>query len=292
MPIKPNLADPPDPQYTLTFPKYASSKLDGIRGLTQEGTVLSRSLKPIPNLAIIEMLKPFQGLDGELVYGDPADPLCFNKTTSAVMRIKGSAANVTYYVFDVLNMEVPYEERLHDLWRRSFPPFIKVLPQTIIESELELTNYYEHMLELGYEGAILRNPRAIYRQGRSTSKSQNMLKFKPFMDSEAEVLDVLEGEINNNPTFTNELGRTARSKMQEGMESSGIAGKFRVQMGDKIFKIAAGKTSHAERAEIFKNKEKYIGRIATFRHLPIGEKDVPRSGRFIHWRESFDIGVD
>lgn len=292
MPIKPNLATAPDPRYPLTFAKYGSSKFDGIRGLTQEKTLLSRSLKVIPNAAIVDMLRPFQGLDGEIGYGDPTDPLFYNKTVSAVMSQSKSTEGIIYYVFDLLDLTMPYEERLHTLWRMQFPGFIKVLPQTSIESEAALVNFYEHQLELGYEGAILRNPTAMYKQGRSTAMSQDMLKYKPFKDSEAVVLDVLEGETNNNPTFTNELGRTARSKMQEGMEANGMAGKLKVQMGEKVFKISAGKTTHAERIEMFQNKERYIGRIATFRHLPIGEKDVPRSGRFIHWRESFDIGVD
>jgi DNA ligase-1 len=170
----------------------------------------------------------------------------------------------------------------------ALPEIVKVLPQTELHGQDDLDDFYARQLDLGYEGAILRNSSALYKEGRATAKSQDMLKFKPFLDSDAIVLDVYEAMTNNNPTFTNELGRTDRSTHAENLEGNGMAGGFTVRMGTKVFNIAAGKLNHDQRREVLQNKDKYIGQLATFRHLPIGEKDVPRHGRFMRWRSKLD----
>jgi hypothetical protein len=71
----------------------ASPKIDGIRAIIGNGAALSRSLKPIRNLFVQSVLgrAEFQGLDGELVVGDPNDPNCMQNTTSGVMREAGDA---------------------------------------------------------------------------------------------------------------------------------------------------------------------------------------------------------
>lgn len=259
--------------------------------MSQEGTLLSRTLKPIPNVAIREVLQQYPLLDGELIVGDPTDKLCYNTTVSQVMRINGSTENMIFYVFDYLDMDIGYVRRLELLRSLSLPPCIKVLPQTLINNPEQLFTYYEGNIVLGYEGAILRNPNALLKQGRSTAKSQDMLKLKPFLDSEAVVLECVEGQTNNNPEFTNELGRTARSTCMGGLEGNGMLGSFIVQMGEKIFSIAAGHLTHKEREYILTHKEGFVGRPCTFRHLTVGAKDVPRHGRFMRWRDNLEMGV-
>lgn len=259
--------------------------------MCQEGTLLSRTLKPIPNVAIREVLQQFPLLDGELIVGSPTDKLCYNTTVSQVMRINGSTENMVFYVFDYLDMDIGYMRRLDILRSLVLPPCIKVLPQSVINNPEQLSTYYEGNILLGYEGAIGRNPNAIYRQGRSTARSGDMLKFKPFLDSEAVVLECVEGQTNNNPEFTNELGRTARSTCMGGLEGNGMLGSFTVQMGEKIFSVAAGHTTHEERLWIWQHKDSFVGRTLTFRHLTIGEKDVPRHGRFMRWRDSIEVGA-
>ena len=286
--MKPNLASEPDAKYPLTFPKFASSKLDGIRGLTQYNNCLTRSLKPVPNQRLRELMAATQGLDGEFICGEPTAPDCYHKTYSAVMTEDRHIDDITFYTFDVLDKTLPYAERHKKLLGLSLPNHIQVLPQTLLQSQEELTEFYTRQLELGYEGAILRNATALLKEGRATSRSQDMLKFKPFLDSDAIVVDVYEANKNNNEAFVNELGGTARSSHAANLEGKGMTGGFTVQMGTKVFNIAAGKLNHEQRTEVWLNRDKYIGKLLTFRHLPIGEKDVPRHGRFIKWRSQLD----
>lgn len=69
------------------FPYLASAKLDGVRALIKDGQVVSRTLKPIPNRHIQSMLNnlALNGLDGEIICGDPTDKDCFRNTTTVVM---------------------------------------------------------------------------------------------------------------------------------------------------------------------------------------------------------------
>ncbi len=288
MSIKPNKAIAPD-ESPIVFSKYASPKLDGIRGLLQEDTVLTKSMKELPNKVVREMFSSVQGLDGEFIWGAPNAPDVCNRTFSAVMTIKGTADNLMYYAFDTLDLALTFEQRYDKLLSMPLPGFIKVVPQTLLNNQAELDEMYEKVLADGYEGLMLRKGSALYKQGRATARSQEFVKIKPFLDSEAIVVEVFEAMENQNEAFINEAGHTDRSSHRENLVGKGMAGGFVVRMGDKVFSISAGSLTHAERIEVWLNRDKYVGRLLTFRHLPIGEKDVPRHGRFKSWRSPLDM---
>lgn len=287
--IKPNKAIAPDEAEPMIWDKLGSPKLDGIRSLLQSNDAYTKSMKFIPNLELREMASQVSNLDGEFIYGQPNAPDVYNKTYSAVMTIKGTAENVTFYAFDYLDLALPFEQRYERLLGSSLPGWVKVVPQVPIKSREDYDALVTRHLEEGYEGTMLRNRLALYKQGRSTAKSQDLLKIKPFLDSEAIVLEVFEAQTNNNEAFTNEAGYTARSTHQENLEGKGMAGGFVVQQGAKVFRISAGSLTHEERIEVWLNRHKYVGRLCVFRHMPYGEKDVPRHGRFKGWRSPLDM---
>ena len=287
--MKPNLASAPDPKYPLTFPKYFSTKLDGIRALTQYGTTTTRQEKLVPNEHLREVLATKQGLDGELIYGAPNASDVYHATYSAVMTEQGTPEGVTFYVFDLLDKTRPYKDRYAMLQDMQLPPMFKVLRQTLVTSQEELDDYYGEALEDGYEGLIGRNLDALYKEGRSTAKSQDMLKFKPFSDDEVVVTGIYEAMHNGNEAFINELGRTARSSHKENLTGNGMIGGLLATFRGQEIRIAAGKLKHDERIAIFQNPASVIGKLAKFRHLPIGVKDAPRHARFIGWRSPIDL---
>jgi DNA ligase 1 len=298
--IKPNLAESAD-NAVLLFPKIASYKLDGVRCLTQDGKALSRSLKPIPNKHIQAMLKDYQGLDGELICGDPNAWDALSKTVSVVMSKDKPVDDVKFYVFDMLGSNQSYIDKYKNLVYLFNSEYggdkVKLLPQHEIYNQDGLEVFYANALMQGYEGVILRNPSATYKQGRSTVKSGDMLKLKPFKDSEAVVLNTYEATENLNEAYTNELGRTARSSHQANKQGNGMIGGFIVKdvdahgnvCSDVEYRVAAGRLTHEERKHIFANWELYYGRILKYRHMPTGAKDAPRFGRFIAWRDLIDM---
>jgi DNA ligase-1 len=273
----------------MTFPKLASVKLDGIRAVTKFGSLLSRSLKPIPNNHIRELLSKHPDLDGEIVFGDPTSKAVRRLTNSAVRSFEGEPV-ITYYVFDDLSTDGTFEQRLQILNARELPDYIVKVEQRLIESQAELDSLYAQVLEEGHEGLILRNPKSKYFHGRCSLKSQDSLKLKQFTDSEATVVEVYEAMHNNNVAFTNELGRTARATNKENLTGSGMVGGFVVNDGGVEFRVSAGVLTHKERETLWLKRESIKGLTITYRHFEHGKKDKPQFGRFYSFRESFDMG--
>ena len=69
----------------LRYPVYTQPKLDGIRVVFKDGVVYSRSLKAIPNKHVQALFRHLQGVDGELIVGNPTAHDVFQKTTSGVI---------------------------------------------------------------------------------------------------------------------------------------------------------------------------------------------------------------
>lgn len=274
----------------MTFPKLASVKLDGIRAVTKFGNLLSRSLKPIPNDHIRQTLLEYPDLDGELISGDPTSSAVRRNTNSAVRTITGEP-EFKYYVFDDLSTDETFSKRLARLNNRKLPDFIVKVEQRLVHSMSELENYYAQVLAEGHEGLIIRNPDSKYFHGRCSLKSQDSLKMKPFQDDDAVVIDIFEAQHNTNEAFTNELGRTARSSDKDGLVGNGMAGGFLAKdlRTGAVIRVAAGKLNHAERKWVFENKPKVVGKVLTYRHMPVNVKDAPNFARFVCWREKFDI---
>lgn len=273
----------------LTFPKLVSTKLDGIRAVTLGGKALTYSLKPVPNNHIRTMLSLWPNLDGEIIYGEAnADDVC-RKTNSAVRRIHGEP-EFKFYVFDDLSdFSLTFEQRLDKLNNRTLPPYIHVLQQFEVHSQEVLDSTYKAVLDQGFEGLMARNPKSMYKFGRCTAKSQDSLKIKPFRDDNAQVLSVYEAQYNGNEATIDELGRTHRSSHAANKTGNGMAGGFWVTADGEVFKVSAGKMSHPEREAVLRNREKYPGRWLKYRHMPSGVLNAPRFGRWIAWREVFDM---
>lgn len=291
--FKPQLAEDANKlQAPLTFDKFFSHKLDGIRAVTKFGSALTRSLKKIPNVHWEEQLAKVQDLDGELIMGYPTDEDVYRKTNSAVMSHDGEP-ELTYYVFDDLSrMDLPFEDRLDILMnRKDLPEFVIRLPQMTCSGQEELDALYQDALLEGFEGLMGRNKKSLYKSGRCTAKSQDSLKFKPFRDDEAVIVSVYEAMENQNEAFTDELGRTARSSHQANLVGKGMLGGFvcRDMKTGVEFSVAPGKLKHTERLTLWAVKGTLPGRILTYRHLTVGVKDKPRHGRFMRFRDPLDM---
>ena len=64
--FKPMLAATLKSPEALKFPVVASPKLDGVRAIIIDGVVMSRNLKPIPNVFVQKIFghREFNGFDG------------------------------------------------------------------------------------------------------------------------------------------------------------------------------------------------------------------------------------
>lgn len=85
----------------IKYPAVILHKHNGVRGLNQQGQLVARSLKPIPNKHTRSLYshKALTNFDGELVVGDPFDEEVFATSTSGVMTVTG-APDVNWFLFD------------------------------------------------------------------------------------------------------------------------------------------------------------------------------------------------
>ena len=114
------------------------------------------------------------------------------------------------------------------------------------------------------------------------------MKFKFFKQEEFEVIGFTERMHNTNEATTNELGYTERSSAKDGLVPMNTLGSLTLKYGDTDFSCGTGFTD-AQRKEIWDNRDKYLGKLASIRYMSVGQKDKPRVPSFIGWRHEDDI---
>lgn len=309
--FKPMLAKDAD-LAKIKYPQMIQPKLDGIRASVVGGKLVSRTLKSIPNREVYDALSrpEYEGLDGELIVGDPRDPDCYRNTTSFVMAESKTGQPWTFFVFDLWNKPtLPFRQRFADLedffgWSR--PSFVQIVATSVIPDAASLEAAEALLLEQGYEGAILRDPNAAYKFGRS-GKTGPLLKVKRYIDFEAEVIGVYEEQHNGNVAVTNALGRTERSTAKAGKVGKGTLGglvlralngpaegvEFRCGTGfdaeQRRILWLIHRRQEAVGPDVTCADAPIVGRTAKIKSFPIGVKDKPRHPVFLGWR---DMEVD
>lgn len=295
--FKPMLAGTPDSLADVRFPVLASPKLDGVRAVKRDGLLLSRSLKPIPNVYLQGFFSNLlDGLDGELIAGNPWDDP-YRRTVSAVMSEDG-APDVTYWVFDAL-IGGGFKDRFNTLadWHNARKPIgVRLVPHVQINSLSELEEFEKKMLAEGYEGAMVRALDGPYKYGRSTVKENYLLKIKRFVDSDAEIIGTYERMHNGNEATTNELGHTERSTCREGLSGWGDLGGFNCRdlKSEIEFSIGTGFTAE-DRIKFWAIRESLVGKTVKYKFFATGSKEKPRfpvvkrTPEFIGLRDTRDM---
>jgi len=291
--FKPMLATAIEDTSKLKFPVLASIKLDGIRATMQGGQLLSRSLKPIPNAEVQRMFKDLpEGIDGELIYGDPGHKDCYRNTTSIVMSHDKPAAGVKFHAFDLFENK-PFKIREQDVYTIVFDlddENVEQVFQKFIQNEELLLEYEAMCLERGHEGIMVRSLDGPYKQGRSSLKEGYLLKLKRFKDAEAEITGYYEEMENTNEAKTNALGRTERSTAKEGKVGKGTLGGFSVRdtKTGVEFEVGGGFTAEM-RKDYWKIKKTLVGTILKYKYFPTGSKERPRFPVFLGFRDVRDM---
>lgn len=300
MPQKPMLADKITDITKLRFPVLASRKLDGLRATVQGGKLLSRSLKPLPNVHVQALFAGLpEGLDGELIVGDPTAKdaegrsIAFRRTESLVMSDDATEGldEVYLWVFDKMSTQ-PFKTRLNVASIESAGHSrLKTVEHIMLYKIEELEALEERWLEEGNEGVMVRDPEGPYKNGRSTEKQGWLLKLKRFLDSEAFIISSYEQMHNDNEAFENELGRTARSSVKTGLVGAGVLGGFNVRDVKTNVTFAIGTGFDAEqRSKYWRDQNELVGKQVKYKYFPSGSKDKPRHPVFLGFRDERDTG--
>mgnify|MGYP001252680294 CR=1 FL=1 len=272
---------------------WVSPKLDGLRCIILNGVAYSRSMKPFRNKCIQDWAKRYgaelEGIDGELISGSPTAANVFRDSTSVVMSEDGGD-NFTFYVFDKYIPNATWLDRnkqLHSLLKDV--PNIVIIEHTYVCTEHVLETYEQRYLNLGYEGIMLNDAYAFYKEGRSGTKKPELIKKKLFSDSEFRVVGYECLYSNQNEAKKDNLGHTERSTSKEGLVPTEKLGNLKlITESGKEFSCGSG-FDDKTRLQLWKERDTLVGRLAKVKYFEQGNYDVPRFPIFLGWRMEDDM---
>jgi len=270
---KPMLAYPvSDKPIDYSKPVFMQPKLDGVRCVIQaEGLpyqvgdsewefdvkAYSRTGKEWKNINhILQELVPFFDkhpdviLDGELYNHDLKDD--FEKIISLVRKTKPTAEDrqesaemVQFHCYDIIDEELPFEQRIdfvHEVLNEctSYMGSVYKVDTIRVFNEDQAQVDHARNLDSGYEGSILRT-NDVYKCGRSW----NLRKFKEFSDSEAMLIDWVEGKGKR----------------------KGTIGKFKAVDEDGVVFGMPVMDNFAYLQENFEYMKQWLGKTATFTYF-------------------------
>lgn len=208
--IKPMLAqDAEKRKGKIKFPVYVQPKLDGLRAIAlrdESGKVVLQSRGgEFYNLRHIqEELNHYYHddvpLDGELyIHG-----VSLQAVNQLVRGQREDMWRIQYHVYDMVEENVPYEQRMEKLL---YTEGLFIHSSSIYRcdalkacSEEDVRQMHANFVRQGFEGAILRTPTGLYREGY---RSPDLLKVKSWKDAEFVIHSWArgKGKFENVPTF-------------------------------------------------------------------------------------------
>ena len=276
---KPMLAKSASDLSTSIFEKewYCSRKLDGARCLMyyKNGKILTSSrggldynastihITTNPILLQIFEKNPDLILDGELYhFGWPLQKI------SGLCRLKefnDECKGLEYWIYDYVS-DKPFKERYEFLMEIQ-PKFtdtdpIKVIDHYKLSGWLTIKKNHDEFVKEGFEGLCARNPNKEYGIGKRSGVY--LVKLKEYQDAEFEIIGVREGLRDEDMCFV--------LKTDKGKEFA-----------------AKPACDTATRLEYLKNKDKYIGQMATCKFFYYSEDGVPLQPVFKSIRYIEDI---
>jgi ATP-dependent DNA ligase len=261
--FKPMLAHKYEDKFSkMDFPVASQPKLDGARcnAMLVEGEVkiYSRSCKeyvscPHISEALTEYLSnnPSIILDGELYNHDLKHD--FEQIMSLIRQTKPQTRDferskelVQFHIYDIYDKNMPelsFGGRFLTINSLKINnESIKFVPTYTAKTQEDLDSLYQSYTEQGYEGQMVRN---WYSSYKVDGRSSDLLKRKEFYDNEFEIIEFEEGEA----AWAGKAKKVYVKLDNGNVCGCGIRGSF----------------DYCE--ELFKNKDKYVGKLATVRYF-------------------------
>ena len=208
----------------------------------------------------------------------------FSIITSACRTIRSSPHEyenqIQYHIFDIVDIKGKMEQKErfdildhlffsgHEVKSSHLPkedgqrlqkkdvqfPSLQRVETFEINSEKSVYEYHDSFFKRGYEGIIIRDKKLTYNVGR---RSAYLLKYKEFIDEECTIIGANQG----NGT---EEGAVIWICERDSKENTKV--KFECRPRGTIEK----------RKEMYKNRDKYIGKNLTVRYQELSCDNIPR----------------
>lgn len=197
------LANQYDPEkHSLEGNYVLEPKLDGLRMVVVAGAPFTRNGKQITSAQfIIDDLKAnVKDLDKWVLDGELMGEGTFDEASGVARRKDVSSDTLVYHVFDMIKLEEWNAKQTSSLLVRKKDMaanlketrFVRTTNYRLIpkySTAADLFALRDELIGKGYEGAMIKNLDAPYRFKRS----DDLLKFKNFLDADGEVVDFFEG---------------------------------------------------------------------------------------------------
>jgi ATP-dependent DNA ligase len=254
-------------RHKICFPCSIQPKLDGYRCLHTVGTGIlwSRQGKQFLNCShITEDLLKIEGdfagvtLDGEL-YNHTGKFEDFGVLRKKTLRGEdfSKIKSIRYCIYDIVDESLPFTQRLEIL--KCLEKFIAdhqlhsltVVDTYSADSQSDVQIYHQKIVELGYEGTIIRNNSGKYIQ---KYRSYDLQKYKDFKDEEFPIVG-FEREQGDLIVFV--------CKTKEGRE-------FSVQCK------GTREDRHQVYLDTLKSPQKYLGKLLWVQFFEYTADNIPR----------------
>jgi len=246
----------------LKFPCYCQPKLDGVRAISVDGKLYSRTGKRFTTLNHIEKYLPVKcRIDGE-IYNQAYRLQEINAMVNPNRKLHHEdVTSLSYWMFDIIN-ENEQVDRLRTLEALGPIPHTLIIPTMSCASLSDVEGWNSFWLEHGYEGSMIRFPLGKYTNGRSN----NLLKWKPFKDSEFRCTGINYGE-------------------RIGKHRDCLGSIQCVTSEGKLFKVGSG-FSDQQRVDFIEHPDEIIDHQVTVRYDQLSRDNIPLRPRFIAVRRN------
>lgn len=260
-------------------PIHCQPKLDGYRLVYHKGSMYSRSGKAFANKNINDYFSGVFGLydytlDGELY----APGYTFNQLQTIVNTHNSQLPDgLKFFVFDAMESRhwdaqkcpKPYSER-YKLINKVVAHIgdhkkVIAISSDLVNTSKEIVDLYKGYVKAGYEGAMLKDPEGLYQWKRTTVRSGEILKVKPYKTDDFEVTGIYDGEG----------------------KYTGMAGGVVVDVAGVAVRCGSGFDDATRKAMADKPND-YIGKTVEIRYLEVTEDGSLRHPSFMRWREEKD----
>lgn len=157
---------------------YVSEKLDGMKGRWIGGKLYTRqgNLLACP---FADQLPAFD-VEGELFFGRGKWHKCGSLKDDSSSRW----SEVVFWIFDVVDYNLTFEQRLKKMGNIAITNQVKVVPWTKISGSAVLESYFKQIIDADGEGIVVCQKGGMYIDDRSNS----MFKYKGKNDDDAVIV--------------------------------------------------------------------------------------------------------
>ena len=260
----------------VKFPALIQPKLDGLRCLVhiQKGKIQMRTRNNL-EYSFMDHIKEdlqkmykalkklrkdwdFTYFDGEIYNPDiPFEEISgksrIKKPKEADLKIISSLKLYLFDMFTLKDLDEPFSKRyalLHHLFQLVKPKHLVLVKNQIINKPKDICSIFDKYMSEGYEGIMVRNQKASYKIDK---RSYDLLKYKSFEDDEFEIIGFKQGSGSQKGAIIFIL------KTKEGKEFSAVPNGT----------IASGR-------KMFKEGDKYIGKMLTVEYQELSQDGIPR----------------